>query len=75
MQYRFQCQKCGQETSHFHLHDIAHGLIGTHMAGSERFECHLCGHKTYASDPGAASFPFICDKPCPPTPSPNSKPT
>lgn len=22
-----------------HMHDTAHGLPGTHMAGSERFEC------------------------------------
>lgn len=43
------------------MHDTAHGISGTHMAGSERFECTICGATTRASDrvPG---FTFILDK-------------
>lgn len=26
-----------------HLHETAHGVAGTHMDGSERFECTSCG--------------------------------
>lgn len=42
------CPKCGE---HFlkHIHNCAHGISGTHMAGSERFECE-CGYSVFASD-------------------------
>lgn len=32
---------CGNETLR-HMHNAAHGIPGTHMSGSERFECE-CG--------------------------------
>lgn len=36
-----KCPKCGDETLQ-HLHQTAYGIIGTHIAGSERYECE-CG--------------------------------
>lgn len=41
-----KCPECN-ENSLRHLHDTAHGIPGTHMKGSERFEC-KCGF--YCSD-------------------------
>ena len=35
------CPKCKKDTLK-HLHDEAHGISGTHMDGSERYEC-ACG--------------------------------
>lgn len=37
-----QCPNCKEETKMRHLHDAAHGLQGTHIDGSERFECSSC---------------------------------
>lgn len=37
------CFTCQAETEHAHLHDTAHGIHGTHMAGSERLMCAGCG--------------------------------
>ena len=37
------CPNCTEEVERFiHLHDEAHGVSGTHMSGSERFECPEC---------------------------------
>lgn len=44
------------------MHDAAHGISGTHMSGSERFECRLCGNKVFVGSPGAEAFKFILDK-------------
>lgn len=37
------CPKCGNPTLN-HLHNCAHGILETHMAGTERFECN-CGFR------------------------------
>lgn len=42
------CHTCGQVREFTHLHDTAPG--GTHMAGSERFECTGCGECIHAAD-------------------------
>jgi len=44
---RVMCENCGEETDHKHLHNAAHGIAGTHMAGSERYECVVCGKAIY----------------------------
>ena len=44
------CHTCGQAREFRHLHDTAHGIPGTHMAGSERFECTGCNECIYAAD-------------------------
>lgn len=41
-----KCPKCGG-TEFRHLHDTAHGIPGTHMSGSERFECVECKYAIY----------------------------
>lgn len=55
------CHGCGCQTPHRHLHDTAHGIMGTHMQGSERFVCGSCGHTTFATSDEAFRFPFILD--------------
>lgn len=56
------CEKCGERTNHHHVHDLAHGLAGTHMAGSERFTCVQCGTTTGPNDDRAHYFIFVMDK-------------
>jgi hypothetical protein len=51
-----ECFGCGNVTAHRHLHDCAHGIAETHMVGSERFVCELCGHVTRADSDGAERF-------------------
>lgn len=43
------CSECGHDTDHVHLHDEAHGIAGTHLAGSERYVCQVCGKATFAT--------------------------
>ena len=57
-----ECFGCGKVTAHQHLHDCAHGIAETHIDGSERFVCELCGHITRAGSIGAERFPFTFDK-------------
>ena len=57
-----ECFGCGNVTAHQHLHDCAHGIAETHIVGSERFVCELCGHVTRAGSDGAERFPFTFDK-------------
>lgn len=56
-----RCRQCNDITEHRHLHDTAHGVPGTHMAGSERFRCNECGCTTYAAD-NIGDFRFVYDK-------------
>ena len=57
-----ECFGCGKVTAHRHLRDCAHEIAETHMAGTERFVCELCGHTTFANSEGASRFPFAFDK-------------
>src|SRR5260370_41093570 len=57
-----ECFGCEKVTSHEHFHDCAPGNPETHIAGSERFVCVLCGHVTFAGSEGASRFPFTFDK-------------
>jgi hypothetical protein len=36
-----ECFGCGKVTAHRHIHDCAHDIPETHMAGTERFVCRL----------------------------------
>jgi hypothetical protein len=58
---RHHCLSCRSVTRHRHLHDCAHGIPETHMAGSERFECAACGRTTFAHSPDADTFAFVLD--------------
>jgi transcription initiation factor IIE alpha subunit len=55
------CHTCGQRRTFQHFHDLAHGIAGTHMAGSERFTCEVCGESTHASD-NDGRFTFMFDR-------------
>ena len=41
------CPKCKNDVEFNHLHDTAHGIEGTHMDGSERYVCSICGYSIY----------------------------
>lgn len=56
-----QCKTCETKTPHEHQHREAHGIRGTHMAGSEVHICAVCGTRITASD-GRDDVPFIYDK-------------
>lgn len=56
-----KCLRCGYTCEHKHMHDTAHGIPETHMAGSERFVCTQCGHTTFYYSPGAEKFRFELD--------------
>lgn len=55
-----KCPKCGYTCEFRHMHDTAHGIEGTHMSGSERFECSQCRHNVFAGDDNP-QFTFILD--------------
>lgn len=55
------CPKCKEETEHSHKHDEAHGISGTHMDGSERYECKKCGHAMYKTEGEKQDLKFILD--------------
>jgi predicted nucleic-acid-binding Zn-ribbon protein len=56
-----KCPRCGYTCEFKHMHDTAHGIEGTHMSGSERFECTQCGSSVFYSDEAAKLFTFILD--------------
>lgn len=56
-----KCPRCEYTCEFRHLHDAAHGIEGTHMTGSERFECSNCRHNIFAGYPGSEQFTFILD--------------
>jgi hypothetical protein len=55
------CPKCKNQTLK-HLHDSAYGIEGTHMAGTERFECD-CGFSCWdAIDGEEFGLTFVLDE-------------
>lgn len=60
-QQHYHCDGCTNVTRHRHLHDTAHGIAETHMAGTERFVCVLCQRTTFATSPNAYKFEFVLD--------------
>lgn len=55
------CPICEKETEHKHLHNAAHGLEGTHMDGSERYECIVCKYRMYKTEGEKQGLKFILD--------------
>ena len=56
-----KCPKCKKDTLK-HLHNEAHGLAGTHMDGSERYECE-CGFYVGNAEKGKEfNLKFFIDK-------------
>ena len=58
---RHHCLSCRAVTAHHHLHDCAHGIPETHLAGSERFVCADCDRTTFSHSAGAEAFAFALD--------------
>jgi len=58
--YNMECPKCKKDTLK-HMHNEAYGIAGTHMAGSERFEC-KCGFRISNKDEAKThGLEFILD--------------
>ncbi len=56
-----KCPKCKKETLK-HLHNEAHGISGTYMSGSERYECE-CGFRVASPKEGDKyKLEFFIDK-------------
>lgn len=55
------CPKCKQLVTLTHLHDTAHGVPGTHMKGTERYECPLCGWTVYRAEGEKLGLRFWLD--------------
>jgi len=53
------CRKCGGRLRH--VHDCAHGIPETHIAGSERYQCADCGSSIYAAEGKAMGLKFFLD--------------
>lgn len=62
MRLTIRCPQCKLEVAFHHWHDCAHGLEETHIEGSERFVCPMCGEVVHAEHPEADRFPFCYDK-------------
>ena len=56
-----QCPKCKKETVHHHMHSTAHGIDGTHMAGSENYTCDDCGYKMFKSEGEKQGLKYVLD--------------
>lgn len=56
------CPECQTVGEFRHLHDEAHGISGTHMAGSERYECAKCGYAIFTAEGKKLGMKFILDK-------------
>lgn len=58
---KVMCERCKQVTEHKHLHNTAHGIPETHMAGSERYECVVCGHPVFKDQAQGLDLKFVLD--------------
>lgn len=56
-----ECPSCKEIVELRHKYDAAHGIRGTHMAGSERYECPHCGRTIYATEGRKLGLKFILD--------------
>lgn len=55
------CPKCKKVTKHHHKHDEVHGIPGTHMDGSERYECCECGYAMFKEEASKQGLEFFVD--------------
>ncbi len=56
-----ECPKCKKDNLK-HRHNEAHGIHGTHMSGSERYECECGFYVGNAKDGEKYELKFIIDK-------------
>ena len=43
------------------MHSTAHGIDGTHMAGSENYTCDDCGYKMFKSEGEKQGLKYVLD--------------
>lgn len=55
------CPKCKKKTEHKHMHDAAHGIPETHIAGSERYVCVECGYVMRKEEGEKQGLKFVLD--------------
>lgn len=55
------CPGCKQDANFQHLHNAAHGIPGTHLQGSERYECMGCGYKIFKQEGVNLNLKFVLD--------------
>lgn len=55
------CPECKRDVVIRHLHDTAHDVVGTHIIGSERFECPECGHHLTRDDVEILGLKYALD--------------
>lgn len=55
------CPQCKKNAPMMHLHDTAHGVEGTHMAGTERYTCTACGHSLTRDEADARGLKYKLD--------------
>ena len=56
-----ECPRCEKTTEHTHRHYAVHGIPGTHMAGSEHYECVECGYAMYFKEGEKQGLKFVLD--------------
>lgn len=58
---KVMCPCCRKETEHRHLHNTAYDIWGTHMAGTERYECVECKNEIFKNQAQGLSLTFALD--------------
>ena len=56
-----KCPKCNEFAEFKHMHDCAHGIPETHMAGTERHTCTECETSFFKSEGEKHGFIYILD--------------
>jgi len=56
-----KCPRCKKEVEFKHMHNCAHGIPETHMAGTERFICSECERHIYKYEGEKLGFKFELD--------------
>lgn len=56
------CPRCEDGIEFKHMHDCAHGIPDTHMAGSERYECPSCAYAIHAGEGKGMGLNFVLEK-------------
>ncbi len=55
------CPKCKKKTEHSHRHECAHGIEGTHMDGSEHYQCKECEYIMFKKEAETQGLQFVLD--------------
>lgn len=55
------CPNCERGTAFTHKHTTIYGMPETHEAGSERYECQVCGYAMFKEKGVKQGFKFVLD--------------